>query len=389
MKILIFSTDYLPHIGGAEIAVHELTKRIPPERIAFDMLTPRYSRTLPKRERVGSINVRRVGIGHPIDKYVFPVTGFFVALVRSRKTTYDCVWGIMASFGSIAGALFHTIRNKKEFVVTLQEGDDERYLKRYVFGNELLYRLIVQPMHYFPIRRATHITAISKYLIHRAKQSGTKAPITLLPNGVDISVFTARASEVGRNALRQKLHIPTSAYVLVSTSRLVYKNGLDTLIRTLPLLNKKVHVLIVGSGPLGGSLNALAKELAVIDRVHFVPSVTQDELPQYLHASDIFVRLSRSEGFGNSFVEALACGLPVIGTPVGGIVDFLQDRKTGILIEPDNPSALVHAVSELANIPEQARMIAQNGQKMVMEKYVWDTLSGQFLTLCESLHKKV
>ncbi|MEX0931938.1 MAG: glycosyltransferase family 4 protein [Candidatus Paceibacterota bacterium] len=387
MKILIFSTDYLPHIGGAEIAVHELTKRIPEERIAFDMLTPRYSRALSKHEQIGSVSVRRVGIGHPIDKYLFPVTGFFVALIRSRHISYDCVWGIMASFGGLAGALFHRMRNKKSFILTLQEGDDEVHLKRYVFNNDLLFRFLVRPLHYFPIRSATHITVISNYLKKRAEATDTKAPITLLPNGVDVSLFTARASEVEKHALRQKFHIPTSAYVLVSTSRLVYKNGLDTLVRTLPLLNKKVHVLIVGSGPLGTSLSQLARELRVLDRVHFVPTIPQDELPKYLHASDVFVRTSRSEGFGNSFVEAMSAGLPVIGTPVGGIVDFIEDRVTGILVEPDNPGALAHAVSELMQIPEHAKSITEAGRRLAVETYSWDRLAGDFMELCLSIKK--
>jgi glycosyltransferase involved in cell wall biosynthesis len=107
----------------------------------------------------------------------------------------------------------------------------------------------------------------------------------------------------------------------------VHKNALDTVIRALALLPEAVHFLMVGNGPDKNALAKLADRLGVSARVHFHASVPIEKLPDYLKSCDIFIRPSRSEGMGNSFIEAMAAGLPVIGTQEGGIADFLFDAK--------------------------------------------------------------
>ena len=117
--------------------------------------------------------------------------------------------------------------------------------------------------------------------------------------------------------------------------------------------------------------------LGVEERVQFLGWLSHDEMPKYLKASDIFIRVPISEGFGNSFVEAMACGLPCVTTPVGGIVDFLHDRETGIFAEVRNPESVANAVLELVRNPELVSKIKRQSFEMVKGKYDWPIIAEE------------
>jgi len=84
-----------------------------------------------------------------------------------------------------------------------------------------------------------------------------------------------------------------------------------------------------------------------------------------------------SEGFGNSFVEAMAAGLPVIATPVGGIIDFLEDGQTGLLCEVNNPESISEQVTKLLESPDLGHKIVSNASSMVREKYDWEIIANR------------
>ena len=124
--------------------------------------------------------------------------------------------------------------------------------------------------------------------------------------------------------------------------------------------------------------------VGVLERVLFTGHLSHDELPLYLHLSDIFVRPSRSEGMGNVFIEAMAAGLPVIGTPVGGITDFLFDpdrtklgkvTPTGLFCDVDDPASIARAAIRLVEDEALRERIVESGSAMVREKYDWDALA--------------
>jgi glycosyltransferase involved in cell wall biosynthesis len=124
-------------------------------------------------------------------------------------------------------------------------------------------------------------------------------------------------------------------------------------------------------------LKEKARLLKVEERVKFVGYVPHRELPIYLHMSHIFVRPSLSEGMGNSFIEAMASGLPVIATNVGGIPDFLTDRVTGLFCEVGNGKSVAEKAELLMKDKELREKIVQNAREMVKEKYDWDTIAIQ------------
>jgi len=413
MKILIFSTAYLPFIGGAELAIKEITDRTPD--ISFTLITARFKRDLPKSEKIGNVEVYRVGLGTSVDKWLLPWLGFRKAKLLERKESFDVVWSMMASQGSIAAAFFKQAFPQKKLVLTLHEGDEEAHLKRYVFGSDLLYRLLIRPWHLRVFKKADRITAISNYLAERARKNAPNTRMEVIPNGVDIAKFQITNSKLQTNPnlqreeIRKKLGIQKEDKVVITTSRLVEKNGIGDLILAMRYLPENVKLLICGIGHLensyklktssqGGSASG-GKSYKLEDRIRFLGHIPHEQLPGYLHAADIFCRPALSEGMGSSFIEAMAASLPVVATPVGGIPDFLNapfpeseaegslfsnshelenrwgETITGLFCEVGNPESIAEKVKLLLSNGELRNKIIENASKMVREKYGWEWIT--------------
>ncbi|PIP86882.1 hypothetical protein COW81_03405 [Candidatus Campbellbacteria bacterium CG22_combo_CG10-13_8_21_14_all_36_13] len=370
-KILIFSTNYFPYIGGAEVAIKEITDRIGADKAEFDMVVPRYSIRNKAFERIGNVNVYRVGFGSFFDKWMIPFTGFGKARTLQSSRHYDAIWCMMASQASIAAARFKKANPEIRLVLTLQEGDEESHLKRYVFGNEFLYKLLIRPLYMKVFNSADHITAISNYLILRGQRNTNNAPTTLIPNGVD----SARFNKGKDHELRGKLGIVEDDKVVITTSRLVEKNGVGDLVDAMRHLPENTKLVIVGDGSERGALELRVKSLELGERIIFVGGVGQEEIPNYLSIADVFCRPSLSEGQGISFLEAMAAGVPVVATPVGGIPDFLKDGATGLFCNKKDPKDIARAIGEILDDDTLSALIQKNARTLVLEKYDWGPLS--------------
>jgi glycosyltransferase involved in cell wall biosynthesis len=172
----------------------------------------------------------------------------------------------------------------------------------------------------------------------------------------------------------------------------VHKNGVDDVIKALPLLPETISFLIYGIGPDEDMLRKLAKEQGVQSRARFMGQIGHEEMPLMLKSCDIFTRPSRSEGMGNSFIEAMAAKLPVIATQEGGIADFLFDEKknpdsptTGWAVEKDSPEQIANAVKDILARPEKVAQVTATASEMVSVKYDWGTIAASMKKLFETL----
>lgn len=374
-KILIFSTAYLPFIGGAEIAVKEITDRA--ETIQFDMITARLNRKLPKREKIGKVDVHRVGIGWPLfDKYFLAFYGHKLAEKLNKERKYDLIWAIMASYGGFAAMFFKRKNRAMPFLLTLQEGDDPEYIKRRVGVFKNLFKEI--------FRRTNYIQAISNFLSRWAGEQGATCPIEVVPNGVTVEKFRL---PVGENnfKLKNELNLEDSDKIIITVSRLVKKNGVDDIIKSLAYLPSNIKLLIAGNGPDRKMLLELARELKLYERIIFLGQVTQVDLPNYLAIADIFVRPSLSEGQGISFLEAMASGVPIVATPVGGIIDFLIDGETGLFCKVRNPESIAEKIKIYLKNKELTDKIKINARELVIKNYDWDLIAKRMEKIFEKV----
>lgn len=352
-EIIVFSTAYVPFVGGAELAIREIARRLNGE-YKFTVITARLRRDLAKAETLPEGNVVRVGFGHSFDKLLLPVLGFFAArriVMKNRKNVL--LWGMMITYASCAAYVLKLFYKNIPLVITLQEGNRE--WER--IPSSLLWSAI--------LKRADEVTAISGFLSGLARAKGYHGALSIIPNGVPESLL-----EITHN-----LHeIP----IVFSASRLVKKNGLDILFKACERIKNvyAFHVIIAGDGPDRRTLEDLVQYLGMADRVQFLGNVPYDNLHHWYKQSDIFARPSRSEGLGSAFLEAMAAGLITIGTSVGGIPDFLKDRKTGFVARPDDVNDTANALRKALTLSDSDRIqMIHTARASVVRRFLWKDIA--------------
>ncbi len=368
-KILIFSLAYYPVVGGAEVAIKEISDRIP--GVEFDMVTMRFDRAHKPEEKIGNVNVYRVGSGSKyLDKILFVPRAVTMAISLNNHRQYDKFWAVMTYMLFPISIMRIIFGNKTPYLLTLQDGDPASR----VFGR--LRILPFLPLLKYGFKRAEKVQTISNFLAGWAKKEGFPGEVNVIPNGVDINLFTKHFENEELLGAKRAMGIEEGNINLITTSRLSYKNGIDTVIKAMQFLPNNFIFTVIGQGEEANSLKNLAHKLGVADRVKFLGFIDYQRLPVYLKASDIFIRPSRSEGMGNSFIEAMAAGIPVIGTNVGGIPDFLKDNETGFFCDVSNPEKVAGVIQKVANLPqEQKNKITLNAQNLAKEKYDWSLIS--------------
>ena len=376
-KILILSLAYFPkHVGGAEVAIKEITDRIAPEDIEFHMVTLALEKGLPKEEKIGNIIVHRVGFGNTgiLNKFLFQFLAAWKSLSLHRIHRYDALWAVMAHSAGVPAALFKLYHPRVPYILTLQEGDPPERIERMM--------LPLWPLFSHAFKKADIVQAISVFLGKWVRRRGFKGLLEVIPNGVNIKHFSQEYAERAVGEIKDKLGKRMGDIFLVTTSRLVHKNAVDDIIAALRFLPENIKLIILGSGPLEKKLKLQAKGYKLETRIQFMGHIGHEEMPKYLKACDIFIRPSRSEGMGNSFIEAMAAGLPVIATQEGGIADFLFDEKrnpdkpiTGFAVDTDSPEQIAAQVKHVMDHPEKVRAVIATARAMVMEKYDWDLIA--------------
>lgn len=207
-------------------------------------------------------------------------------------------------------------------------------------------------------------TAVAKVLMEEDHVPRRK--IFELPNFIDDVAFQRVESEV-RAAQRKQWGIPDGAFLVGTVARLASVKNHRLLLQAARRLDEKVHVLFIGDGPERESLQALAKELGLGSRAHFAGQViAPHNLHQFL---DVSVLCSRSEGFPNSLIEALAAERPVIATPVGGVTDIISDGTTGFLVPVNNVDSLAERLKHLQSLPGVGQRVARSGRDQVRARY--------------------
>ncbi len=362
--IFVFTTAYHPFIGGAEVAIQEVARRLK-HQFRFFIITARLKNDLPFREVHPEGVVIRVGLGSGFDKWLLLLLGV-VAFFRERRRLGGAAlcWGMDISAGAFAAAVINTLSARIPFILTIQYGYGGRRLRKGRWGG-------IGKAFRWMLKRACAVTAISSYLAREAGYFGYRRPVELLPNGVAMEAFAHVRPIRGEG----------SPPVVVTVGRLVPKNGTDILIRAFALARKAVPNAvchIIGDGPERASLEALAGELGVSNAVLFKGSVPYHAVPRYLAEADVFVRSSRSEGMGNAFIEALAAGLPVVGTPVEGVLDIIEDGKTGLFAAVGDARDTAEKIVRLLGDPALRRRLAANGGAMVRERFSWDAIADEY-----------
>lgn len=369
-KILIFTLAHYPFWSGGEMAAQEIANRLP--EIEFDLVTKNFTHS-PPHERFGNINIYRINS----PKLLFPFLAYFKARSLHKKNNYNIIWSIMANRAGFAALFFKFNYPKIKFLLTLQEGDPFSYIKK---RSGIIWP-VIKPLFKKIFTKADYIQAISQYLADWAKNMKATCPIEIIPNGVDLKNFCQEIPESKIKELKVKLGKKQNNVFLIHTGRSVEKNALNDIIKALLNLPEEIKLLLIGNGPDDAALKKLALDLNLTNRVLFLDFIKHQDLLKYLKISDIFVRPSLSEGLGSSFLEAMAAGLPIIGTAVGGIPDFLIHGETGLFAKIKSPQSIAEQIKLLLKDENLKNKLINNGQKLVLKKYDWNVIAQKMQTV--------
>lgn len=234
----------------------------------------------------------------------------------------------------------------------------------------------------------TFLGAFTQHMISRALSKGAAARMVKIAPGIDVDHFVPHDA----TQLRKELKLEDKR-VIVSVGRLVHRKGQDHLIESLPEILKSVpdaHVLMVGQGPYLSHLKKLVQELNLAEHVSFIGRIQYAQLPHYICAGDVFAMPSRSrffglevEGLGIVYLEASACGLPVIAGSSGGAPDAVVDGVTGFVVDGQNNQAIAAAAIRLLNDLDQAKKMGTAGRAWVIENWRWEIWSQRFNELLQ------
>jgi phosphatidylinositol alpha-1,6-mannosyltransferase len=371
-RTLLVTNDFPPRAGGIQSYVHALAGRLPADRLVV------YASNYPGAAEFDAAQPFPV-VRHP-GGLLLPtpaVARRAAELVQAHRLS--AVWyGAAAPLGLLTPAL------RRHGVARTVAS---------MHGHEVGWSML--PGSRQALRRIGAVndvlTFVSRYARRRtASALGPRAALEFLPPGVDADRF--RPDPAGRAAVRARWGLG-EAPVLVCVSRLVPRKGQDALIAALPAVRRQVpdaRLLIVGDGPDAERLRRLAGRSPAGSAVVFTGAVPTDELPPHYAAGDVFAMPCRTrgagldvEGLGIVFLEASACGLPVIAGDSGGAPEAVLPERTGLVVDGRDGGQLAAAAVRLLSDPGLRARWGEGGRRWVRRDWSWQSSADRLAALLD------
>lgn len=217
--------------------------------------------------------------------------------------------------------------------------------------------------------RADAVIVLTQDLKEKIKEIYDR-DVFVIPNGIDLRRFEGLSHRDSHKLAE------SGERIILFVGRLHPVKGVAYLIEAMTTIikrNPKVRLWLVGDGEERQSLENLVNKLGLTQYVNFVGKVPNEEVPEYMASSDVLVMPSLSEPFGIVLLEAMACGLPIVATNVGGIPEIVQDGENGFLVEPESSEEIADRVLKLLENDDLRRRISQNNIEEV-KNYSWEAV---------------
>ncbi|HTW36199.1 MAG TPA: glycosyltransferase family 4 protein [Rhizomicrobium sp.] len=220
------------------------------------------------------------------------------------------------------------------------------------------------------LKHLAFVIAPSDELIEASRALGYRGPAAMIPNGVDPARFSPGASHI-----RSRLGIGEDEIVVLLARRLAEKNGIVWFARALgSLRSRNVRVLVAGDGEERAPMQIILAENGMLERTIFLGSVANQDMPPIYRAADISVLPSLAEATSISGLEAMATGLPLVGTRVGGIPTIIEDEATGLLVPPRDPETMAVALDRLVLDADMRRRMGAAARAKVEREFAWPAI---------------
>jgi glycosyltransferase involved in cell wall biosynthesis len=403
---ILFVTDVSIQdvIGGAERVLFEQTTRLAARGHDVHILT----RRLPSHQSDDDViqNVREwryfVNQNNAIS--------FFLSTLRNGKrlfetickaNNFDCI-NFHQPFSAFAVMRSGSCKRIKK-VYTCHSLAFEEYASRNA-KPQLFFKRIVHSVHLASrkgiekkvLNQSDLIVVLSRYTLDKLQNiyGIPTRKIAVIPGGIDLVRFHPAAD---KRAIREHLYLPHDKMILLTVRNLVPRMGLENLIRAMQeIVNSVPDILLIigGTGPLKDDLARLSSHLNLDHYINFTGFISEDALPEYYQAADIFVLPTiELEGFGLVTLEALASGTPVLGTPVGGTQEILSRLDSRFLFKDVSHESIsrliIDTCQEYRNQPDKWQLDSRRCRQFAEKYYSWETnVAATEALFLESIMKK-
>ena len=370
-KTLFVTNDFGPRAGGIETFIIGLIERLPKSSIVV------YTSHQEAAQEYDAHWMRDFGVEVIRDraKILLPTPRInrAVAEIIRKKKIETVAFGAAAPLGWMSAALR---RAGAKRVVAITHGHEVWWSK--VFPFNLILRHIGTTTDSLTYLGAFTGNAIAHALSKKASESMLK-----IAPGINVDHFKPLDS----NDLRKSLGLEHKK-VIVSVGRLVHRKGQDFLIKSMPLILAQVpdaHLVLIGQGPYLKHLQSLVRKYRVHENVSFIGRIQYQELPRYICIGEIFAMPSRSrfaglevEGLGIVYLEASACGLPVVAGASGGAPDAVIQGKTGYVVDGTNSQEISARIVELLLDEELRKNMGDTGRQWIVKDWRWEIWADKF-----------
>lgn len=378
MRVLLLNYEYPPNGGGAGVATEMLARSLGARGVMVDVVTAGSGgRSVEGSLAVHRVKCRRTAVHQAgmLDaaSYLKAALPEIRRLLRAHR--YDVVH---VFFSLPTGALLPLLDLADVPVLVSLRGSDVPGYDPHNHAVRVAH-LLLRPLTLWIWRRADRVVAVCDSLGALGRRTWSDLDYSVVHNGVDLERFCpAPARQYSTDRIR-----------CLAVARLVERKGLRDLIRALALLERGRFVLeIVGDGPDETALRALVAQHGLTDVVEFRGALDRTAVASRYRAADLFTLPSSAEAFGNVFAEALASGLPIVGTSVGGIPELVQHEVNGLLVPPNEPAALAEAIRALADDPARRRAMALRNRQKAEATLDWTQVTARYLSVYRGVQRK-
>jgi len=374
-KIICITNDFGPRAGGIETFVIGLIERLPPGSVT--VYTSQQGDT--KLYDQNWLDQFGVKVIRDKSKILLPTPRVVHAIKKliSTQKIEVVFFGAAAPLAVMAKGLR---KAGAQNIVSLTHGHEVWWAKIWPFKWAMRY--IGNSVDHL-----TYLGDFTRKEIARSLSTSAASAMVKIAPGIDVAHFAPQDSSL---QFRSSLGLANKK-VIVSVGRLVHRKGQDSLITALPQIlqhHSDAHVLFIGTGPHQKHLEKLVKKYSLQSAVTFIGRIQYADLPRYICVGDIFAMPSRSrlaglevEGLGIVYLEASACGLPVIAGKSGGAPDAVLEGETGITVDGKDPAAIAEAVKFLLDDPVRAKEMGQRGREWINSYWRWDIWATKFIEL--------
>ena len=380
-SILLVTNDFGPRAGGIETFIIGLLERMQPGTVMVYTSQQAESESFDQRwrEQYGVLVIRdRSSILLPTPRVTRAIKNII------RREGIESVWFGAAAPLAVMAKAFRAVGVKK--IVALTHGHEVWWAKIPPFSFAM--KFIGAHVDFLG-----YLGEFTRNAIAPSLNKLDREKLIKIAPGIDTEHFSITPRDA---ALVAQLDI-TDSPTIVSVGRLVHRKGQDQLVKALPQIIEKfpaVKLIFVGTGPHRKRIEKLVKQHGVEKSVRFIGRIPHEHLPKYFALGDIFAMPSRSrlfglevEGLGIVYLEASACGLPVIAGNSGGAPDAVLPGKTGVIVDGTSEKEIADAAILLLSDMSKSREMGRTGREWVVSDWRWEIWSKTFNSLFSSSSK--